>query len=216
MKLKFLCQSMVAACALLVGVAYANNPMVEIKTNTGTLVAELYADKAPLTVKNFLSYVDSGFYNGTVFHRTIAKFMIQGGGFAPGLKQKPTHDPIKNEASPLLQNKPGTLAMARTNDPDSATSQFFINLNDNKHLNFYKPQPDYIGYAVFGRIVKGYEVAEKISTVPTHAVGNFDDVPTNDVVIESITRIAEAAPASPAAPAKKPAVKKKVVKKKTT
>lgn len=192
--------------------ALANNPVVEIKTNQGTMVAELYADKAPVTVKNFLSYVDSGFYNGTLFHRAINSFMVQGGGFTPGLKQKPTLAPIKNEASAALPNKTGTLAMARTNDPDSATSQFFINLNDNKHLNFYKPEPGYIGYAVFGKVTKGFEIAEKIGHAPTHSAGAFDDVPNSDIVIESITRVEQAA--APATPAKKPSKKKSSPKKK--
>ncbi|MCB6183481.1 peptidylprolyl isomerase [Leeia sp. TBRC 13508] len=194
--------------------AFASNPVVEIKTNQGTIVAELFEDKAPVTVKNFLTYVDSGFYNGTLFHRSIPHFMVQGGGFAPGLKQKPTQAPIKNEASPSLPNKEGTLAMARTNDPDSATSQFFINLNDNKHLNYYKPEPGYIGYAVFGKVLKGYEVAEKMGSVATHSAGAFEDVPDRDIVIESISRVAQAAPPA-AAPAKKP-VKKKSSKKKAS
>ena len=167
--------------------AHADNPLVKIKTNLGEMVFELYPDKAPKTVENFLRYARSGFYAGTIFHRVVGKFVIQGGGFTPDLKQKPTAAPIPNEATNGLRNERGTLAMARAYDPDSATSQFYVNLDDNRFLNFHRPEPDYYGYCVFGRVVQGMDVVKKIGTVPTGAGGPFPaEVPLQPVVIEEV------------------------------
>ncbi|RME23667.1 MAG: peptidyl-prolyl cis-trans isomerase [Deltaproteobacteria bacterium] len=164
--------------------AKTGNPTVIIKTNKGTIVAELFADKAPITVKNFLRYVNEKAYDGTIFHRVIPGFMIQGGGYDRNFKRRPTHEPIKNEAKNGLKNKRGTLAMARTSVVDSATNQFFINLKDNSFLDH--GVRDY-GYAVFGRVVKGMDVVDAIAKVPTGARGPFGrDCPLKDVVIESI------------------------------
>lgn len=170
--------------------AHAANPQVEIRTNQGSFVVELYPDKAPKTVANFLQYVTSDFYPGTVFHRTINRFMIQGGGLTADLKQKLTMPPIENESNNGLKNEPGTLAMARAFDPDSGTSQFFINLTDNKFLNYYKPDPHYIGYAVFGRVIRGMDVVERIGQTPTHTLGQHADVPVEPIVIEQVSVLA--------------------------
>ena len=160
------------------------NPTVVIKTSKGEIEAVLYRDKAPITVDNFLKYVEDGFYSGTIFHRVIAGFMIQGGGFNRYYTQRPTRPPIKNEAANGLKNERGTLAMARTSDVDSATSQFFINVVDNVPLNH--GVRDY-GYAVFGRVTKGMDVVDAISNVPTGAQGPFSsDCPRSPVIIESI------------------------------
>jgi peptidyl-prolyl cis-trans isomerase A (cyclophilin A) len=164
--------------------AHAANPQLELKTSQGTLTIELFADKAPTTVENFLQYAKDGFFDGTVFHRVIPGFMIQGGGMTPDLKEKPTRTPIQNEAKNGLKNAPGTLAMARTNDPHSASAQFFINLKDNSFLDY--PSRDGWGYAVFGKVVQGLEVVEKIAKVPTGNAGPHRDVPTTPVVIESV------------------------------
>lgn len=164
------------------------NPKVELQTSKGRIVIELYPDKAPITVANFLKYVDSGFYDGTIFHRVIPNFMIQGGGFTPDMKQKPTQEPIKNEASNGLKNQRGTLAMARTNDPHSATAQFFINVTDNDFLNYSGPGPRGAGYAVFGKVVEGMDVADKIVNVSTTTVGPFENVPKTPVLIQSAKR----------------------------
>jgi peptidyl-prolyl cis-trans isomerase B (cyclophilin B) len=158
--------------------------MVELHTNHGVIKLELDAAKAPKTVENFLNYVKKGHYDGTVFHRVINGFMIQGGGFEPGLKQKPTDAPIDNEANNGLKNDNYTVAMARTNDPHSATAQFFINVNDNDFLNHSSPTPQGWGYAVFGRVVDGLDVVEKIKKVKTGSKGFHQDVPVDDVVIE--------------------------------
>ena len=163
--------------------ALAANPQVEMKTSMGTLVIELYPDKAPQSVDNFLQYVKDGFYNGVIFHRVIDGFMIQGGGFDPGMKEKPTRAPIPNEAKNGLHNEPGTLAMARTNDPNSATAQFFINLVNNDKLDY--PSFDGWGYAVFGKVVQGFDVVQKIAKVSTRTSGHYENVPTTPVVIES-------------------------------
>ena len=157
---------------------------VEIKTSMGAITLELDAAKAPKTVENFMQYVKDGHYNGTVFHRVISGFMIQGGGFEPGMKQKATRAPIPLESRNGLKNDVGTIAMARTQVPDSATAQFFINVADNAMLN--APQPDGHGYAVFGRVVKGMEVVEKIKSVPTGTAGMHQNVPSTPVVIESV------------------------------
>ncbi|MCA8491228.1 peptidylprolyl isomerase [Burkholderia arboris] len=158
--------------------------MVELHTNHGVIKLELDAAKAPKTVENFLNYVRKGHYDGTVFHRVINGFMIQGGGFEPGLKQKPTDAPIDNEANNGLKNDNYTVAMARTNDPHSATAQFFINVNDNDFLNHSSPTPQGWGYAVFGKVVEGQDVVDKIKGVKTGNAGFHQDVPADDVVIE--------------------------------
>ncbi|MDD5329522.1 MAG: peptidylprolyl isomerase [Sulfuricella sp.] len=191
------------------GMAFAANPLVRMHTNLGDVVIELYPDKAPKTVANFLQYVNNGHYNGTIFHRTIGKFIIQGGGFTPDLQYKPTLGPIPNEAANGLRNERWTLAMARTYDPDSATAQFFINLDDNKFLNFLRPHPDYYGYCVFGRVIRGMDVARQIGSLPTGAAGPFDaDVPVQPVVIEEMAQdadnMADGAPAADVAVSARP------------
>jgi len=165
-------------------VAFAANPQVELKTSQGTLVIELYQDKAPKSVENFLQYARDGFYNGTVFHRVMDGFMIQGGGFEPGMKEKPTRAPIPNEAKNGLKNEAGTLAMARKPDPHSATAQFFVNLVNNGPLDF--PGNDGWGYAVFGKVVHGFDVVQKIAKAPTGNAGFHQNVPTTPILIESV------------------------------
>lgn len=172
--------------------AHAANPQVELKTNKGIIVIELYPEKAPETVQNFLGYVNDEFYDGTIFHRVIGGFMIQGGGFSQSYEQKKTSDPIPNEADNGLKNEIGTIAMARTNHPHSATSQFFINVADNAFLDFRSPTSRGYGYAVFGRVVKGMDVVNKIATAPTGNGGPFaKDVPLDAVIIEQATLIGE-------------------------
>jgi peptidyl-prolyl cis-trans isomerase B (cyclophilin B) len=158
--------------------------MVELHTNHGVIKLELDADKAPKTVENFLAYVKAGHYDNTVFHRVIDGFMIQGGGFEPGMTQKPTSTPIANEANNGLKNVKGSVAMARTNDPHSATAQFFINVNDNDFLNHSSPTPQGWGYAVFGKVVEGLDVVDAIRKVKTGSKGFHQDVPVDDVIIE--------------------------------
>ncbi|HEV3425319.1 MAG TPA: peptidylprolyl isomerase [Paraburkholderia sp.] len=158
--------------------------MVELHTNHGVIKLELDAEKAPKSVENFLNYVKAGHYDNTVFHRVIDGFMIQGGGFEPGMTQKPTQAPITNEANNGLKNVNGSIAMARTNDPHSATAQFFINVNDNDFLNHSSPTPQGWGYAVFGKVVEGMDVVEKIKKVKTGSKGFHQDVPADDVIIE--------------------------------
>ena len=158
--------------------------MVELHTNHGVIKLELDAEKAPKSVENFLNYVKAGHYDNTVFHRVIDGFMIQGGGFEPGMKQKPTAEPINNEANNGLKNVNGSIAMARTNDPHSATAQFFINVNDNDFLNHSSPTPQGWGYAVFGKVVEGLDVVDRIRKVKTGSKGFHQDVPVDDVVIE--------------------------------
>jgi peptidyl-prolyl cis-trans isomerase B (cyclophilin B) len=165
--------------------------MVELHTNHGVLKIELNAEKAPKTVENFLTYVKQGHYDGTVFHRVIDGFMIQGGGFTPGMDQKPTNEPVDNEADNGLKNEKGTLAMARTNDPHSATAQFFINVSDNDFLNHSSPTPQGWGYAVFGKVVDGLDIVEKIRKVKTGSKGFHQDVPVDDVVIEKAVVVEE-------------------------
>ena len=164
------------------------NPIVVISTSMGDIEAELYADKAPESVKNFLAYAEAGHYNGTVFHRVIKGFMIQGGGMTPDMNQKPTKAPIKNEADNGLKNTVGTLAMARTSVPDSATAQFFINVKDNAALDRSGDGPQGAGYAVFGKVTEGMDVVDKIKAVPTGMKSGMNDVPTTPVVIESVRR----------------------------
>ena len=173
------------------GAARAANPVVVMETNHGTIKIELFEDKAPITVKNFLQYAEDKHYDGTVFHRVIETFMIQGGGFEPGMKEKKTRDPIKNESDNGIENRRGTIAMARlgrdvgnVKAADSATSQFFINVMDNAGLNGRKDSAT--GYTVFGRVTEGMDVVDKIKGVSTGSKGGFDDVPTDDVVIKSV------------------------------
>ena len=166
----------------------AANPMVTVETNRGDFVVELYPEKAPKTVANFMQYVDSGYYKETIFHRVINRFMIQGGGFNADMTEKPGLAPIVNEAANGLKNEPGTLAMARTSDPDSATSQFFINLENNVPLNYQGNDPELIGYCVFGRVLKGMDVVRDIGASPTMNVGPYYDVPKSTVRILAIKR----------------------------
>jgi len=157
--------------------------MVKLHTNHGTITLELDAEKAPKTVENFLQYVRDGFFDGTIFHRVIDGFMIQGGGFEPGMTQKPTRDAIENEAANGLKNEAYTVAMARTPNPNSATAQFFINIANNSFLNFTAPTPQGYGYAVFGKVVEGMDVVDKIRKVKTGSRSGHQDVPLEDVVI---------------------------------
>ncbi|WP_323834827.1 peptidylprolyl isomerase B [Photorhabdus africana] len=161
--------------------------MVTFHTNFGDIVINTFADKAPVTVENFLNYCRNSFYDNTIFHRVINGFMIQGGGFEPGMKQKPTDAAIKNEANNDLKNNRGTLAMARTNDPHSATAQFFINVVDNDFLNFRSERPDGWGYCVFAEVIEGMDVVDKIKGVSTGRSGMHQDVPLEDVIIEKVT-----------------------------
>ena len=163
--------------------AAAAAPRVALETSAGRIVLQLDPAAAPLTVANFLEYVQAGHYNGTVFHRVIGNFMIQGGGFTPDMQQKPTRAPVRNEADNGLKNEPYTIAMARTNDPHSATAQFFINVANNEFLNYRAPNPQGWGYAVFGRVIEGQDVVDRIKAVPTGRVGMFQDVPREPVVI---------------------------------
>lgn len=166
--------------------AQAANPQVTFETNRGNFVVELYPEKAPKTVANFIDYAKSGFYTDTIFHRVINRFMIQGGGFTTEMIEKPTKAPIINEAGNGLTNDIGTLAMARTSDPDSATSQFFINLENNQFLNYQSPAPDLIGYCVFGRVLIGMDVIREIASTPTGFVDGMGDVPKSVIVIQSV------------------------------
>ena len=156
--------------------------MIKLHTNHGVIALELDAEKAPKTVANFIAYAEAGHYDGTIFHRVIKGFMIQGGGFEPGMKQKPTQEPVENEAANGLKNEAGTIAMARTSDPHSATAQFFINVADNGFLDY--PGQDGWGYCVFGKVVEGMDVVDKIKGVKTGRSGFHQDVPVEDVVIE--------------------------------
>jgi peptidyl-prolyl cis-trans isomerase B (cyclophilin B) len=160
---------------------------VVLNTNYGPITLELDNEHAPVTVANFLQYARDGHYDNTIFHRVINGFMIQGGGFEPGMKQKPTSAPIKNEANNGLKNTTGTIAMARTNDPQSATAQFFINVADNDFLNFKSETPQGWGYAVFGKVSDGMDTVNKIKAVKTGTSGFHQDVPKEDVVIQSVT-----------------------------
>ena len=157
--------------------------MVKLTTNHGDITIELDAEKAPETVKNFLDYVNSGFYNGTIFHRVIDGFMIQGGGFEPGMKQKPTKAPVQNEAANGLSNEKYTIAMARTSDPHSATAQFFINTNNNSNLDYSAPNNQGYGYCVFGKVTAGKDVVDALRKVKTGNRSGHQDVPQEDVII---------------------------------
>ena len=167
--------------------------MVLVSTSMGDIKIALYEKEAPGTVKNFLSYANDKFYDGTIFHRVIGGFMIQGGGFTPEMQQKPTKEPVKNEAANGLKNEIGTIAMARTQDPHSATAQFFINLKNNDFLNYQNDSVQGAGYCVFGKVVEGLDVVQKIERVQTGRKGMLSDVPTESVVIKSITVAAPAA-----------------------
>ncbi len=164
------------------------HPKVLMQTSHGEIEIELDAEKAPLSVANFLKYVDEGFYNGTIFHRVISSFMIQGGGFTQDMNQKKTHDPIKNEAANGLHNDTGTIAMARTGDPHSATAQFFINVADNSSLNYTAPNEAGYGYAVFGKVTTGMHVVNRIKMVKTGQIGPYGDVPMDPVIIKTVKR----------------------------
>ena len=183
---------LIAVLLLLVvtfSVSAGEQPRVALETTKGKIVLELYADKAPETVKNFLAYVDAGFYDNTIFHRVIPGFMIQGGGFTADMQKKSTRPPIKNEADNGLPNQRGSIAMARTPDPHSATAQFFINSVDNTALNYREKTQRGWGYAVFGQVVTGLEVVDGISTVKTVTRGRFRDVPAEPVVITRAARL---------------------------
>ncbi len=169
----------------------AKNPKVVLETSMGNITLELYPDKAPATVKNFLAYVDDKFYDGTVFHRVISGFMIQGGGMTADMNEKATRSPVKNEADNGLKNDRGTIAMARTPDPNSATAQFFINAKDNTFLNFRSKTMEGYGYCVFGKVTKGMDVADAIEKTPTTTKGFFQDVPAKPVIILKAYRLKE-------------------------
>jgi len=183
--------AVIASVVLFSASAWAQNPRVEVKTSAGRFVLELDAANAPKTTANFVQYTKEGFYNGTIFHRVIDCFMIQGGGFDRDMREKPAHAPIENEAERSskagLRNTVGTIAMARTPNPHSARAQFFINVKDNDFLNFREATTPGYGYAVFGRVVEGMEVVQRIAKVPTTTVGPYQNVPRTPVVIEAVS-----------------------------
>jgi len=187
MRYVLFCLALLFPATLLAGdqATVTADPLVVIRTSEGDITLRLFPDKAPVTVENFLRYVDEGFYNGTIFHRVIQDFMIQGGGFLPDMTEKANGDPIVNESKNRLHNNRGTIAMARTNDPDSATSQFFINQRNNLRLDW---APGRDGYTVFGEVVTGMNVVDFIATAPTGQVGGFGDVPLEPIVITKIVR----------------------------
>lgn len=188
-KIRLLASSILALTLLFSTQAQAQtplpNPQVVIATSHGKITVRLFRDKAPVTVENFLAYVDEGFYDGTIFHRVISDFMIQGGGFLPDMTQKPTRDPIVNESGNRLHNVRGSIAMARTGDPDSATAQFFINQRTNLRLDWSPADP---GYTVFGEVTDGMSVVDYITTAPVTRVNGMSDVPEEPVIIESVRR----------------------------
>lgn len=185
----YIAQTLIVLGIALSSVVAQAAPQVELVTSEGKIVLELNADKAPKTVANFLRYAKEGFYNGTVFHRTIRGFMVQGGGFDTQLKQKETHAPVQNEAANGLTNLRGTIAMARTGDPHSATAQFFINHRDNAALDY--PSRDGWGYAVFGKVTAGMDVVDKIAQAPTGYIKGMQDVPFRNIVIQSVNILSE-------------------------
>jgi cyclophilin family peptidyl-prolyl cis-trans isomerase len=182
----FICCALLLAPLALAEDTTQVNPQVVIKTSEGDITLRLFRDKAPLSVANFLAYVDAGFYNGTVFHRVIPDFMIQGGGFLPDMTEKATNPPVANESKNRLHNTRGTIAMARTNDPDSATAQFFINQRNNLQLDW---TPGRDGYTVFGEVILGMDIVDFIATAPTGKAGSFTDVPLQPIVINEIVRV---------------------------
>ena len=186
-------KNLVLSGLLLLSINALAAPSLEFQTSQGNFTVELYPEKAPKTVANFLQYVKDGFYDNTIFHRVINRFMIQGGGFERDLSEKNTRAPIANESSNGLVNELGTIAMARTSDPDSATAQFFVNLNDNQFLNYTSPDPEQIGYCVFGKVTSGLEVVQKIGLVPTGSMKGHADVPTKPITIKSVKLLAEVA-----------------------
>lgn len=167
-------------------------PSVVIETSQGNITIELYPEKAPKTVANFIKYVEDDFYSNTIFHRVINNFMIQGGGFEKDLTEKNTRAPIENESSNGLLNELGTIAMARTSDPNSATAQFFINLTNNQFLNYTSPDPEQIGYCVFGKVTAGLDIVKKIGLMPTGSMRGFSDVPVKPIIIRSVKVIKDA------------------------
>jgi peptidyl-prolyl cis-trans isomerase B (cyclophilin B) len=179
--------SMAASSTPTPGKSMSTTPQVKLQTSQGDMLIQLDAEKAPKTVENFLTYVREGFYDGTIFHRVINNFMVQGGGFDTSMKQKQTHAPVENEANNGLKNNRYTLAMARTSDPHSATAQFFINVADNDFLNFTSPTPNGWGYAVFGSVIEGTDVVDKMKAVKTGNKGFHQDVPLENIVIEKAT-----------------------------
>jgi peptidyl-prolyl cis-trans isomerase B (cyclophilin B) len=178
--------ALLASLLLWAAAAQAANPVVELTTSLGPVRIELYPDKAPKTVENFLQYARDRFYDGTIFHRVIPGFMVQGGGFTPDMEQKKTREPIANEAQNGLKNTTGTVAMARTPNPHSASAQFFINVADNEFLNFTGPTQQGFGYCVFGRVTQGMDVVSKIVAVPTGSRGGHQNVPVKPVVIQGV------------------------------
>lgn len=192
-------KKLITACAIVLLLAanssvFASNPKVRMETTKGVVVIELYPDKAPKTVENFLRYVNEGKYDGTIFHRVIKRFMNQGGGFTPDFKKVETFAPIKNEADNGLKNKRGTIAMARTGDPHSATNQFFVNTVDNAFLDHTSKTPRGWGYCVFATVVDGMDVMDRIAKVPTGANGPFQqDVPMEEILIQKVSVVEEAA-----------------------
>lgn len=193
--MKFIHKAIIWLCLLLAilgNIAMSDShPKVKLDTNKGTIIIQLDADKAPLTVANFISYTESGFYDGTIFHRVIPNFMIQGGGFTADMQQKQTQPNIKNEANNGLKNVKGSIAMARTSAPHSASSQFFINTKDNGFLDFTSESQQGWGYAVFGQVIEGIEVVEMIEAVATGIVGPYSDVPKDAVIIEKATVVTD-------------------------
>ena len=186
----FLLATMIT-CSTNIHAASTASPSVVFETSQGNFTVVLYPDKAPKTVANFLQYVKDGFYENTIFHRVINRFMIQGGGFERDLTEKSTRTPITNESNNGLLNEVGTIAMARTADPDSATAQFFVNLADNQFLNYTSPDPELIGYCVFGKVTSGLEVVQKIGLVQTTFVGRNADVPIKAITIKSVKLITD-------------------------
>lgn len=186
--MRYLFAALIFSFSTLLGAAESANPIVVMETNKGTVRIELWADKAPITVANFLRYADANFYNGLVFHRVIPGFMIQGGGFNPAMVQSSTFEPIKNEATAELKNARGTLAMARTQVVDSATSQFFINLVDNAFLDHTDESARGFGYAVFGEVIEGMDIVDQIATVATGNAQGHQNVPLEPVVITTMRR----------------------------
>jgi len=186
-------KQMVCGLLLIASISAFAAPSVEFITSQGNFTVELYPEKAPKTVANFLQYVKDGFYENTIFHRVMNNFMIQGGGFERDLSEKNTREPIVNEANNGLLNEKGTIAMARTADPDSATAQFFVNLADNQFLNYVSPDPEQMGYCVFGKVTSGFDVVQKIGLSPTNNIGRNENVPIKPITIKSVKLLSEVA-----------------------